>query len=336
MSVLFTTHSRYLDHVPGIGHPERPERLEAVLAGARFGGVDDALVRVEPRPATRPELELVHPATFLDALANFCDAGGGQIDSDTVANAATWSAAVLAAGAGLSLIERIDAGEARTGFCAVRPPGHHASQRRAMGFCFVNNVAVAAAVLAARGERVVIVDVDAHHGNGTQAVFYDDPRVLYVSFHEYPLYPGTGTLDERGSGAGIGTTLNFPLPARATGDVYLYAIDRVLSPIVEMFAPTWLLISAGFDAHRRDPITELGLSSGDYVDITHRLLTMASGRPCLTMLEGGYDLEALASCTAATLGALAGVECRPEPSTSGGPGRHVVDAAARLWGVDAM
>lgn len=328
--MLFTTHPRFLDHVAGPGHPERPARLEAVLAGARFGGIDDALELVEARAATRAELELVHPANFLDALERLSDAGGGAIDADTTANDATYQAAVLSAGAILAVIERIDAGAVKRAFCAVRPPGHHASQRRAMGFCFLNNVAIAAAVLAARGERVAIVDIDAHHGNGTQDIFYRDPRVLYVSFHEYPLYPGTGALDERGAGTGLGTTLNFPLPARATGDVYLYGIDTVLAPRLEAFAPTWLLISAGFDAHQRDPITDLALSAGDYADIMHRLMAAVPGRPCVTVLEGGYDLDALANCTAATLGSLAEVACRPEAATSGGPGRHIVDAAARL------
>jgi acetoin utilization deacetylase AcuC-like enzyme len=199
-----------------------------------------------------------------------------------------------------------------------------------MGFCLINNVGVTAAVLAERGERVMIVDFDAHHGNGTQDLFYSDPRVLYVSMHEWPLYPGTGALDEVGRGEGLGSTVNFPFPAGATGDAYLAAIDEVVAPIAAQWQPTWLLLSAGFDAHHCDPLTGLGLSSGDFADITARLLGLGAPGKVVAFLEGGYDLEALSNSTAACLAALAGVEFRPEPATSGGPGRRVPDAALKL------
>jgi acetoin utilization deacetylase AcuC-like enzyme len=332
VGILFATHPRFLDHEAGHGHPERPARLEAVLAGARLGGVDDALVPLEPRSATREELQRVHPAGYLDAMERFCRSGGGRIDADTSANGASWDAATLAAGAGLAAVEALDGCAGDAAFCAVRPPGHHATPRRAMGFCLLNNVAVLAAHLAARGERVLIVDYDAHHGNGTQDAFFADPRVLYVSFHEYPLYPGTGALSEIGEGAGRGTTMNFPFPEGTTGDVYLAAIDDVLASRVEAFAPTWLLLSAGFDAHRRDPLTGLGLSSGDYAVLTQRLLQFVPRGRAIAMLEGGYDLQALADSTAAALSALAGERHEPEAPTSGGPGRDVVAAARRQWG----
>jgi acetoin utilization deacetylase AcuC-like enzyme len=331
VAVLFATHPRYLDHMAGHGHPERPARLEAVMAGAQRHDVADALAPLEPRPASRDELERVHPAAYLDAIERFCRAGGGRIDADTAANSASWDAAVLAAGAGLSCVEALDRGEGDAAFCAVRPPGHHATTTRAMGFCLVNNVAVTAAALAARGEQVLIVDYDAHHGNGTQAVFYDDPRVLYVSFHEYPLYPGTGALSETGVGPGEGFTVNFPVPEGTTGEVYLAGIDEVLAPIVARFEPTWLLLSAGFDAHRRDPITGLGLSAGDFAVITRRLCEFVPRGRRIALLEGGYDLQALADSTAAALGALAGVDVRPEVPTCGGPGHEVIVAARRQW-----
>ena len=332
MTVLFSTAAQYLDHDTGPGHPERPARLQAVLAGVDQSDARDALVRVAPRAATRDELERVHPATYLDAIERFCLSGGGDLDHDTVAVAAAWEAAVLAAGAGVDAVERLDAGEGDAAFLAVRPPGHHATPSRAMGFCLLNNVAVTAASLVARGERVLIVDWDAHHGNGTQDAFYRDPRVVYVSMHEYPLYPYTGGLEETGDGAGVGSNVNLPLPAGATGDVYLAALDEVVAPIVEREQPTWLIVSAGFDAHRRDPLTGLALTAGDFGDLTARVLEYVPAGRRLFFLEGGYDLQALADSSAACVGALEGLDHRSEPATSGGPGRPVVEAALRLHG----
>jgi acetoin utilization deacetylase AcuC-like enzyme len=197
-----------------------------------------------------------------------------------------------------------------------------------MGFCLLNNVAVAAASLAARGERVLIVDVDAHHGNGTQDAFWGDPRVAYASLHQSPLYPGTGDRREVGVGEGRGTTVNVPLPAGTTGDAYRLAIDLVVAPLAERFAPTWLLISAGFDNHRADPLTDLGLSAGDIADLTAALLELAPEGRRLAFLEGGYDLAALRDCSGAFVAAMAGGSWRPEAPTTGGPGAADVRAAA--------
>jgi acetoin utilization deacetylase AcuC-like enzyme len=330
--VLFETHEAYLGHESGFGHPERPARLEAVQVGLQWAGVEDGLVYAAPRAATREELERVHTAAYLDAVEQFCRAGGGDIDGDTHVSTGSWEAALYGAGAGVDAIGRLDAGEADAAFLAVRPPGHHATSRRAMGFCLVNNVAVAAGALAARGERVLIVDWDAHHGNGTQDAFYADPRVLYVSAHQWPLYPGTGALQDTGLGAGAGTTINLPFPAGATGDVYLTAFDEVIAPAIEAFTPTWTIVSAGFDGHRADPLTGLDLSAGDYVDLTARLLGAVPQGRVVAFLEGGYDLQALALSAGAFVAALAGLPFRPEPATSGGPGRAVVDAAVRLTG----
>jgi acetoin utilization deacetylase AcuC-like enzyme len=328
-AVLLETHEAYLHHNPGRSHPERAARLEAVLSGIH-AAAGDALVCATPRPATRDELERVHAPAYLDAVEEFCAAGGGRLDPDTGASPDSWRAAVLGAGAGLDAVERLDRGEADAAFIAVRPPGHHARPSRAMGFCLINNVAVTAAALAARGERVLIVDWDAHHGNGTQEVFYEDRRVAYVSMHEYPLYPGTGWLDETGAGPGTGLTVNFPFPAGTTGDVYLSAFDEVVAPFAETFRPTWVMASAGFDAHRADPLTGLGLSAGDFADLADRVMALAPAGRRLAVLEGGYDLDALAASAGACVASLAGIRFRPELATSGGPGHSMVTTTRRL------
>ena len=340
MTVLFATHPAYLEHLAGPRHPERPERLVAVVEGSRLAGAADALVPLEPRPATHAELERIHPSWYLERIEQISGRGGGRLDADTYASPATWTAAALAAGAGLTAVEALRRGEGDAAFCAVRPPGHHATPTESMGFCLISNVAVVAASLADAGERVLIFDYDAHHGNGTQAAFYEDPRVLFVSCHQWPLYPGTGRHDETGSGAGVGTTVNIPLPPGATGDVYLAAFDEIVAPIVDRFGPTWLIISAGFDAHRNDPITDLGLSAGDYAPLTARLLGLVPVGRTVVMLEGGYDLDALQLCSATVLDVLAagrpgaGGGTSPvvfEPSTSGGPGADHVIAIREFW-----
>jgi acetoin utilization deacetylase AcuC-like enzyme len=321
------TDPRFAAHEASPRHPERPARLDAVLDGLAEAQAEGAIVPLEPRAATRAELERVHKPAYLEELERFCARGGGYLDADTGASAASWDAAVHAAGAGLAAVDALEQGVGDAAFCAVRPPGHHAEPAQAMGFCLVNNIAVTAAHLRDRGERVLIVDWDAHHGNGTQDMFWTDPDVMYVSMHEWPLYPGTGRLDDVGQDEGAGTTINFPLPAGATGDVYLDAIDRVVAPSAEKFAPTWVLVSAGYDAHRADPLTGLGLAAGDYADLTARVRELGPARRTIVFLEGGYDLDALRDSVSATVSTLLGTPNRPEPATSGGPGRPVVQAA---------
>ena len=323
------TDERFLDHDTGSRHPERPDRLRAALAGV--SAVDAGLVSgsCSPRRAERSELELVHSPEMIDRVAGIADRGGGRLDPDTPMGEASFDAALLAAGAVLSAVEELGGTSGETeAYCVVRPPGHHATPSTSMGFCLFNSVAVAAASLAATGRRVAIVDVDAHHGNGTQDVFLLRDDVLYASIHQYPLYPGTGALGQRGAGPGEGLTINVPLPAGATGEAARAALDEAIIPAVERFAPDWLLISAGYDGHRADPLTGLCYSSSDYGDFVRRLMPLAPRT--VAVLEGGYDLEATRASSYAVTGALLGLDLRPEPASRAGPGMEVVRAAARL------
>ncbi len=333
--LLVVTDERFLDHDSGPAHPERPGRLTAALEGMELAGASDAVVRRVPRPATEIEITAVHDRTLVRQIRSLAEAGGGRVDADTVLGPSSYDAASLAAGAVLTAVEELTAHDSATegldfAYCIVRPPGHHATPDRSMGFCLFNSVAIAARSLTSVGQRVAIVDFDAHHGNGTQEAFLEDPSVFYASIHQSPLYPGTGTAFEVGVGAGVGFTLNVPLPPGATGDVALMAMDDVIGPAVEAFSPDWLLISAGFDGHRDDPLTQLMYSSGDIADLMARLVRLVRPGRVVTVLEGGYDLAAVRNSSAAVVGCLVGEHCRPEASTSGGPGAEIVDVVRRI------
>jgi acetoin utilization deacetylase AcuC-like enzyme len=293
------------------GHPERPERLravaEGVVDGAAAAGAD--LVTEAADPAAEEDLLRIHPQRHLRRLDDAAASGGGWIDADTYLAPDSMAAARLAAGATLRAALAVAAGEADVAFAVVRPPGHHASHEHSAGFCLLNNVALAAARLRAVGlaQRIAILDWDVHHGDGTQAIFDADPELLYASTHQSPLYPGTGDAAERGRGAAEGTKLNVPLPPGAGDRELATAWRETLLPAVEAFRPEAILLSAGYDAHRDDPLAHLMVSEEGYREVATRIGVLAAGlaRPGVAVtLEGGYDLPALRASAAATVDGL--------------------------------
>jgi acetoin utilization deacetylase AcuC-like enzyme len=305
---LYITHPSSLEHDTG-GHPENAGRLRAIDGALEREGWM-GLERVEAPQATREQIEAVHTPRLVDAIAEISARGGGMIDLDTVASAGSYEAALHAAGGAAHAVDALLGG--RTGnnaaFCALRPPGHHAERARAMGFCLFNNIAVASAhALAERGaERVLILDWDVHHGNGTAEIFDDSDRVLYVSIHQSPLYPGTGAADEVGSGAGEGYTINLPVPPGSGSDDFLSLVQNVVVPVGREYGPGLIGISAGYDAHRDDPLAGCNVDERAYADMAASMRELAAELevPLLVCLEGGYELEALASSVVATIGAL--------------------------------
>jgi len=299
-------------HVAGEGHPERPERILAVRDALMGSPLAPHIRWPAVTPVSREAIELVHDPRYVDRLEA---TEGNQItffDADTRANAWSYRAACLAAGAAVSAVDLVitpHVSDPERPFALVRPPGHHAEPDRAMGFCFINSAAVAAAhAIRTHGlGRVAIVDWDVHHGNGTQRIFWNRKDVFYASLHQYPYYPGTGAESERGGGEGEGATLNIPLASGSGDQVYLSAFDEILVPSLEAFEPELIIVSAGFDAHALDPLAGMELSTSAYTEMTRRLLALAessSGGRIVHVLEGGYDLHALAGGTLAVIEAL--------------------------------
>ncbi len=316
-------------HDGGASHPEQQGRIFSVMDGVRDLHLEGEIDYVGSPEAELGDLARVHTTKYLDELESFCREGGGDIDPDTYARLDSFAAARRAVGAGLEAIRALEGQGEGVAFVPVRPPGHHAEADRAMGFCLLNNVAVSAAMLAARGQRVLIVDWDVHHGNGTQSIFWDDPRILYVSTHQWPLFPGTGRAQEVGGPNAVGLTVNVPLPRGATGDIVLGGLEEIAHPAIDQFGPDWVLVSCGFDAHRADPLGELALSTGDFAQLA-RLVRSFAPRPgrLALFLEGGYSSRALRSSVTAVLGTLLDMEVGLEPPSCGGPGREDVTSAA--------
>ena len=325
-------HPSSFEHDTG-GHPENARRLTAIeeaMSERNWLGME----LVEAPAATREQLERVHSAAHVDSIEELARRGGGPIDLDTVASAGSWNAALHAAGGAVHAAERLST-EGGFAFCGLRPPGHHAERDRAMGFCLFNNVAVAAAhAIAELGvERVLVLDWDVHHGNGTEEIFYGSSEVLYSSIHQSPLYPGTGASADLGSGDGEGFTVNLPVPPGSGTDEFLSLIQALVAPIARQWRPGLLCISAGYDAHRDDPLANCEVDDAGYGDMAATMRALASELevPVLICLEGGYSLGALSRSVVATLEAFAADrEPRPAPPE---PAAAYRQRLARFWSV---
>ena len=298
------------EHLTGRNHPERPERFDAVLQGLQKAGLLDRSVRIESRSVTEEEMLLCHTRDYLRIARHDVEAGYPSLttgDTDVTPN--SWEVACRAAGGVLNAVDAVLTGKARNAFCAVRPPGHHATPNRGMGFCLLNNIAIGARYAQRKHgvERVMIVDWDVHHGNGTQDIFYSDPTVFFFSTHQWPLYPGTGRADETGAGAAKGTKMNFPFPAGSGRKEILGAVEHSLAPAAARYRPDLLMISAGFDSRIGDLLGSFTLTDRDFTDLTRAVMQMAaqqaSGR-VVSVLEGGYALNGLASAAVAHVEAL--------------------------------
>ena len=333
----FVYHDDYLRHDAGPGHPERPARLIAITSRLRKSSVWNSLLHITPRPAAARWVLEVHRPQYLQALERAAAKAPVALDADTVVSSESYRVALLAAGGALAAVDAIMDGRARNAFVASRPPGHHAFAERGSGFCLINNVAVAARYIQKRHglRRVLIVDWDVHHGNATQDIFYEGGSVLYFSTHQYPYYPGTGGRDEKGRGPGAGTNINVPLPPGAGDAEVRAAFESQLVPAAEAFEPQFVLISAGFDSHARDPLAHFEVTTDGFVELTRITMRIAKrfadGR-IVSVLEGGYRLENLASAVTAHVRTLAGfpdTRSRRDfrtalPARDQAPGQHFI------------
>ena len=312
----------FLKHVPGQGHPERPERLRVLLDLAET--LDPAHFQLLPaRAASMSEIELYHDAEYVKLVESTASLSQYALDGDTITSQDSFAVALHATGGFLRLLDTVAAGESPNGFAMVRPPGHHALRNRAMGFCLFNTIAVGAQYLkAAHGaKRIAIVDWDVHHGNGSQDAFYDDPSVLFISAHQYPFYPGTGGIAEVGVKEGMGFTINVPLPAGCGDAEYLRVFRDVVIPAIERFGPEWILVSAGFDPHRQDPLAGMNVTEAGFSQMARVMLDLAEvycAGQIAFLLEGGYDLTALKSSVAGVLETLQQRGGEKFPSDIGG------------------
>jgi len=297
---------RYLLHNPGERHPESPHRLIAIRQMLEDFGAAGRWQRLQPRSASFDALDLVHDPVHIERIKQAARSAPAFLDFDTSVSTESYQTALLAAGGAMQCVDSVCSGKLRRVFAFLRPPGHHAGRKSAGGFCLFNNVAVAAAYARAKYkiERIAIVDFDVHHGNGTQSCFYNDPSILYISSHQYPFYPGSGNFDEVGKGEGKGYTLNFPLPEGCSDSNFVPIYSKIVSPILDQFAPQLILVSAGFDGHFNDPLGGLSLTEAGYASAAASLILAAErrcdGKICF-VLEGGYNLKALQDCIRAVM-----------------------------------
>ncbi len=308
----------YLKHLPGESHPERPERIQVLLDLA--GGLDRQHFQVvAPKAATRTDVELVHGADHVRQVESTSTVNRYALDGDTITCRDSFAVSLLAVGGFLTVLDMLAAKESTNGFALVRPPGHHALRNHAMGFCLFNTMAIGAEYLKRThgAKKILIMDWDVHHGNGTQDAFYDDPTVLFISTHQYPYYPGSGAVNEIGAGAGEGYTINIPLPAGCADTEYLQVFEHIVVPAAERFQPEWILVSAGFDSHRRDPLGGMDVTEEGFGAMARILLSLAArfaGARIAFLLEGGYDLAGLRN----SVGAVLAAQCEQNPRLSKG------------------
>jgi len=319
MKTGFVYDPQFLEHEPGAGHPERKERLSSAIAYLRQQPWFTQLESVAVERAELRWIQNIHAPEYIERARAACSGGASFLDvSDVGVCERSFDIALLAAGSLMSVADKVVAGQLDNGFVMARPPGHHAERDMALGFCLFNNVAVTARYLQQHHglDKIMVLDWDVHHGNGTQHSFEDDPSVLYVSTHQYPFYPGTGAWSETGTGAGAGATLNCPMPAGADDSHYETAWRERILPKIESFAPQMIIVSAGFDAHRADPLAQISLSTQFYGWMTERLMEQAD-KHChgkmISILEGGYNIDEMPACIGEHLQVLARTTAQPDP-----------------------